>query len=88
MSPDEPVDVRDLLDPELRPVFDAFELPAFDAAGLLAMREATFAAPALSDAVVRTEHLVPGDPPVRVRVHRGVGVDGRLPALVTIHGGG
>jgi acetyl esterase/lipase len=31
---------------------------------------------------------VPGEPPVRVRVHRPAGFDGRLPALVTIHGGG
>ena len=92
MSPDESagarVDVRDLLDPELRPAFDAFELPAFDAESVLAMREASFAAPTLSDAVVRTEHQVPGEPPVRVRVHRPAGVDGQLPALVTIHGGG
>ena len=44
--------------------------------------------PELSDAVVRTEHVVPGDPPVPVRVHRPVTAEGRLPAVVTIHGGG
>ncbi len=81
-------DVRDLLDPELRPVLDAFELPPLDHDGIAAMRRASFTAPELSDAVARTDHVVPGDPPVRVRVHRPVGLEGRLPAVVTIHGGG
>jgi acetyl esterase/lipase len=81
-------DVRDLLDPELRPLLDAFELPPIDRDGIAAIREASFEAPHLSDAVLRTDHLVPGDPPVRVRVHRPTGADGILPAIVTIHGGG
>ena len=83
-----PVNVKDLLDPELRPVLDAFELPAVDAAGVAAMRSASFASPDLSDAVERTEHEVPGDPPVPVRVHRAKDAQGLLPAIVTIHGGG
>ena len=82
------VDVRDLLDPELRPVLDGFELPPIDQDGIAAIRAASLPAPDLSDAVTRTDHLVPGDPPVRVRVHRPVGREGRLPAIVTIHGGG
>jgi acetyl esterase/lipase len=82
------VDVTGLLDPELRAVFAAFELPAVDADGVAAMRGVSFASPGLSDNVVRTEHLVPGDPSVRVRVHRPVGVEGRLPSVITIHGGG
>jgi acetyl esterase/lipase len=82
------VDVRDLLDPELRPVLDAFELPPIDHDGIAAIRSASFPAPDLSDAVTRRDHLVPGDPPVRVRVHRPVGHEGRLPGIVTIHGGG
>jgi acetyl esterase/lipase len=82
------VNVKELLDPELRPVLDAFELPAIDAAGVAAMRSASFASPDLSDAVVRTEHQVPGDPPVAVRVHRAKEAVGLLPAVVTIHGGG
>ncbi len=82
------VNVENLLDPELRPVLDAFELPAVDAAGVAAMRSASFASPDLSDAVVRTEHQVPGDPPVAVRVHRAKDAAGSLPAIVTIHGGG
>jgi acetyl esterase/lipase len=82
------VDVTGLLDPELGAIFAAFELPAIDADGIAAVRGASFKAPGLSDAVVRTEHVVPGDPPVPVRVHRPVGVEGPLPAVVTIHGGG
>jgi acetyl esterase/lipase len=82
------VNVKNLLDPELRPLLDAFELPAMDAEGVAAMRSASFASPDLSDAVVRTEQEVSGDPPVRVRVHRAKDAEGLLPAIVTIHGGG
>ena len=82
------VNVKHLLDPELRPVLDAFELPAIDADGLAVMRSASFASPDLSDAVVRTEHEVPGEPPVAVRVHRARDAEGLLPAIVSIHGGG
>ena len=69
-------------------MLDAFELPTVDAAGVAAMRSASFASPDLSDAVERTEHEVPGDPPVPVRVHRAKDAQGLLPAIVTIHGGG
>ena len=82
------VDVKDLLDPELQPVLDGFELPPIDAEGVAAMRTTSFKSPDLSDTVLRTEHLVPGDPPVPVRVHRAKGAAGLLPAVVTIHGGG
>ena len=54
-------------------MLDGFELPPIDAEGVAAMRTASFASPDLSDAVVRTEHEVPGDPPVPVRVHRADG---------------
>ncbi len=82
------VDVRGLLDPELGPVLGAFELPSIDADGIAAIRSTAFPALEMSDAVVRTEHAVPGNPPVPVRVHRPAGVDGALPAIFTIHGGG
>ncbi len=82
------VNVKHLLDPELRPVLDAFELPAVDAEGVAAMRSASFFSPDLSDAVTRTDDVVPGDPPVPVRVHRPGGAEGLLPGIVTIHGGG
>jgi len=34
------------------------------------------------------DHVVPGDPEVGVRVYRPAGVEGRLPGLLWIHGGG
>ncbi len=84
----EAVDVRGQLDPELREVLGAFEMPPFDAETVMAIRATPFPGMPLSDAVVRTEHVVPGDPAVPVRVHRPVGVDGVLPGIFTIHGGG
>jgi acetyl esterase/lipase len=88
MSSTEKVNVKNLLDPELRPVLDAFELPSIDAEGVASMRGASFASPDLSDAVTRTDHEIPGDPPVPVRVHRAKDAEGLLPAILTIHGGG
>jgi acetyl esterase/lipase len=43
---------------------------------------------ALSDRVQRDDHLVEGDPPVRVRVHRPTGLEGPAPAVVSMHPGG
>ena len=88
LTEDIDVDVRQLLDPELRGILDAFELPTMDAQNIAAIRSAAFPAQPLSDAVARAEYVVPGDPPVPVRVHRPVGHEGTLPAAVTIHGGG
>lgn len=42
----------------------------------------------LSDKVTRTDHVVSQEPRIVVRVHRPVGVDGVLPCLYSIHGGG
>ena len=42
----------------------------------------------LGDQVRRRDRVVEGDPPVRVRVHRPVGTDGPLPAVVSLHMGG
>ena len=42
----------------------------------------------LSDAVDATDHVVPGDPDVPLRVHRPVGADGPLPCVYSMHGGG
>jgi acetyl esterase/lipase len=82
------MNVKDLLDPELRPVLDSFEMPAIDAAGIAAMREASFQTPGLSDAVVRTDRQATGDPDVPVRVHRAQDAAGLLPAIISFHGGG
>jgi acetyl esterase/lipase len=73
------------LDPEIQPVMDVFPLLTLTPEVLPAMRGALGADPNLSDAVERTDHLV-GDVPVRV--HRPKGVEGALPAIVSIHGGG
>ncbi len=80
--------VKDLLDPELQPILGAFDMPPLDAEALQSMRGVSFTTPGLTDAVVRTEHVVPGDAGVRVRVHRGASDTGVLPAIVTMHGGG
>jgi acetyl esterase/lipase len=82
--------VRELLDPECRPVMDGFQLPPLGPETLPAMRGGLLAAMQLelSDAVERTERLIPGDPPVRVRVHRESGATGTLPAILSLHGGG
>jgi acetyl esterase/lipase len=82
------VDVTELLDPDLREAFSAFELPTMDADTVAAIRATPFPGVERSDAVERVEHLVPGDPPVPVRVHRAMNGAGRRPAVVTIHGGG
>ncbi len=45
----------------------------------------------LSDAVLRTDHMVPGpegSPDIRLRVHRPATASGDLPCLYWIHGGG
>ena len=84
----EAVDVRGLLDPDLVPILGGFEMPAIDAGGIAAIRSASFPAPELSETVSRTEHMVPGDEPIPVRVHRPSDVEGLRPAIVTIHGGG
>jgi acetyl esterase/lipase len=83
-----PIDVRGLLDPELGPVLGAFAMPPMDAETIAMIRSTPFPAPEVSDAVVRTEHVAPGEPPVPVRVHRPAGVDEARPAIFTIHGGG
>ena len=41
------VDVRDLLDPELRPALAGFELPPLDAEGIATLRAASFVTPGL-----------------------------------------
>lgn len=84
---DENVSVRDLLDPELRDVFTQVPVPPVDQMIALG-RSAPLPVAPLSDAVTAAEHVVPGDPPVKVRVYRPRGVPGPLPAIVSLHGGG
>ena len=82
------LDVRSLLDPAMRDALGGFELPDMNPEVLMTIRSATLPAVPLSGRVERVDHLVPGDPPVPVRVHRAVGTGATLPAILTIHGGG
>ncbi len=81
-----------ILDDEIAPALSAFPITAnLSAEALPAMRETRglmFAGVELSDAVERTEHVVSDDPRVVVRVHRPKGIDGPLPCVYSIHGGG
>jgi acetyl esterase/lipase len=75
------------LDPEIAAAVGAIALSDMSTETLSLYRQA-FPPPLLSDAVVRTDHLVPGDPQVPVRVHRAAGANGLLPCVYSIHGGG
>jgi acetyl esterase/lipase len=81
-----------ILDDEIAPALAAapvgFELSVDALPAMRAARGEMFAALELSDAVARTDHVVSDDPRVVVRVHRPKGVDGPLPCIYSIHGGG
>jgi len=81
------------LDPELAPVIEALPPVVLREDTLAAVRQRPRPPVLLSDAVVRTDHVVaagPAAPAVAVRVHRAVDAEGegRLPCLVSMHGGG
>ena len=77
------------LHPEIERVRHLAPDLSLDDATVLAIRAAGLGAPVeLSDAVERTDHVIAGSPDVTVRVHRPRGVDGALPCIVQIHGGG
>ena len=67
-------------------------LGTLDAESLGMVRSTPLGAPIpLSDQVERRDHVVPGTdghPDVVVRVHRPIGVEGALPCIYSIHGGG
>jgi acetyl esterase/lipase len=81
-----------IVDEEIAPALAAFPMAAALSADALAAMRATrgemFAGIELSDGVERTEHVVTDDPYVVVRVHRPNDVDGPLPCIYSIHGGG
>ena len=81
-----------ILDDEIAPALAAapvgFELSVDVLPAMRAARGEMFAAIELSDAVERSDHVVSEDPRVVVRVHRPKGVDGPLPCVYSIHGGG
>jgi acetyl esterase/lipase len=75
------------LDPEIAAAVGAIELAGMSTETLTLYRQA-FPAQPLSEAVVRTDHLVPGEPKVPVRVHRSGGAEAARPCVYSIHGGG
>ena len=77
------------LDADVAEIVAMFPLGTVNAETLQAVRQADLGpAPELSDQVVRHDHVVPGDPEVVVRVYRPVGLEGPLPCVFWIHGGG
>jgi acetyl esterase/lipase len=79
---------RDLLDPAVAAVADRIPFDEITAEIIPSLRSAVGMGLPLSDAVERTDHVVVGDPDVRLRVHRPNGVDGVLPCVYSMHGGG
>jgi acetyl esterase/lipase len=76
------------LDPELALVIEAqphLELTEEELPGLREAQRRVAGGVPLSDAVARTDHVVDG---LALRVHRPVGLDGALPCIVSLHGGG
>jgi acetyl esterase/lipase len=79
---------RDLLDPEVAEAADQVPFDDITADLLPKLRSAVPIETPLSDSVERTDALVPGDPEVPLRVHRPKGLDGVLPCVYSMHGGG
>jgi acetyl esterase/lipase len=79
---------RDLLDPEVAAAVELIPFDEMNAEILPSLREIIAVELPLSDDVERTDHVVPGDPEVPVRVHRPKGADGVLPCVYSMHGGG
>jgi acetyl esterase/lipase len=77
-----------MLAPELAEVAALVPFDEITADLLPSLRGALGAGAPLSDRVERTDHLVPGEPEVSVRVHRPVGHDDVLPCVYSMHGGG
>ena len=76
------------LHPEIAAAVGVLGLDALNADTVALIRTIDFTNVPLSDAVERADHLVPGDAPVPVRVHRPRDREGPLPCLYSIHGGG
>jgi acetyl esterase/lipase len=78
----------DQLDPEIAAAVEAVPIPDLDTDLLATIRGFAFPQPELSDAVSRTETVVPGQVSVPVRIHAPAVRSGPLPGIVAIHGGG
>ena len=77
------------VDPDIAAVVAMVPIGTIDAQTLPLARSTVLSPPVpLSDAVQRKDYVVPGQPDVVIRVHPPVGVDGLLPCVYSIHGGG
>ncbi len=88
-----PLDIRPLLDPAIADSLAAFpmDLGALSDELLPLIRSgmgASTDAVELSDRVLRTDHEIPDADGVTVRVHRPADVEGPLPCVYWMHGGG
>jgi acetyl esterase/lipase len=92
----DPLDVRPLLDPEIADVLANFPIDVGALLGSLSddsvasIREtmSLMPVPELSERVTRTDHVVDAATGVVVRVHRPRDVEGDLPCVYWMHGGG
>jgi triacylglycerol lipase len=86
------MDVAPLIDPDILPLLAPFAERRVAADTLAVLRgQQLVPPPPLSDEVERIDHVVPGPdgaPDVVVRVHRPKGIEGPLPCVYAIHGGG
>jgi acetyl esterase/lipase len=82
------MDTATLLHPDIAEGLKAVPFSTISAETLPKMRSFVFPGPPLSGEVERSDVVVSTDPHVTVRVHRPKGVDGPLPCLYSVHGGG
>ncbi|HVU73617.1 MAG TPA: alpha/beta hydrolase [Mycobacteriales bacterium] len=81
--------VNQPIDPEVAAALAALPDVVLDADRLAIVRAARAEVEVpLSDAVVRSDHVVPGDPGVPVRVHRSATATSPRPGVISLHGGG
>jgi acetyl esterase/lipase len=79
------------VEPDIRAALAELGDRSVSAGNLAEARARPVLAVELSDAVERTDHVVPGPPgapDIRLRVHRPRGAAGILPGVYSIHGGG
>jgi acetyl esterase/lipase len=81
------VNVTDLLDPDIAKAVLALPFESLNDEQVAMIRSVELPRAASGD-VETTDHTLPGEPAVAVRVHRPKGASGALPCVYSIHGGG